>query len=283
MVRINIFQYQGQEEDHYTNILMSILELNNFSLTKNFIENLIPEEASQFEFNDLRISPRTKYCPQGNKEYEYIIGISPFQQALNKRNEYEDNSGSIPDAWICGENFNLLFEFKIRGVLDEAQIATHKRLLNDCEKVIRLEWSDVFEAINKIRTGTGSLERYLLDQFLMVTNNLKSKRRSSGMPHQIISHVNQENEFHFIITGSRNVRPYTVEQVYKGRKTIINDSLGGIQDARRWIAKYILKNRESLPIVYDGMNTVISDYYVVPGRFENKNQWNQWRIEPYLL
>jgi hypothetical protein len=45
---MNIFQYQGQEEDHYTNILMNILSLNDCKLVKSFLMNLIPSEASSF-------------------------------------------------------------------------------------------------------------------------------------------------------------------------------------------------------------------------------------------
>lgn len=261
---------------------MSILELNNYSLTKKFLESLIPHEVDTFDYSSLQISTRTKYCPQENKEYEYIIGISPYLKAINNHNKYEDNSGSIPDAWICGANFNLLFEFKIRGVLDEAQISAHKKLLKDCKKVIRLRWTDVTNALKEVYKNADSTERFLVEQFLLVTNNFKSKTKSSGMPKQIISHVNKSNEPYFVITGSKKVKPYVVEYVFDGEKIIINSNLSGIQEARRWIAKYINKNKENLSIPYDGMNTVISDYCVAPGRAENKNQWNQWRLGTFL-
>ncbi|WP_254843912.1 hypothetical protein [Virgibacillus dokdonensis] len=261
---------------------MRILELNNYSLTKSFLENLIPHEVEMFDYSGLHIITRTRYCPQEHKEYEYIIGISPYQKAINNHNEYEDNSGSIPDAWICGGNFNLLFEFKIRGVLDEAQISAHKRLLKNCKKVIRLRWIDIINSLKEVNKNADSTERFLVEQFLLVTNNFKSKRKSSGMPKQIISHINKDKEPHFVITGSQKVKPYIVEYVCDGKKTIINNNLSGIQEARRWIAKYINQNKETLPIPNDGMNTVISDYCVAPGRAEKKNQWNQWRLGAFL-
>ncbi|PGD58882.1 hypothetical protein COM36_31830, partial [Bacillus toyonensis] len=95
---MRIFQYQGQEEDHYTNILMNILARNDCSLVDDFLKSLIPEPAQKFTFKQLKINTRVKYCPQEEKEYEYIIGIAPYKKAIDNRNKYEDNSGSIPDA-----------------------------------------------------------------------------------------------------------------------------------------------------------------------------------------
>ncbi|WP_234028503.1 hypothetical protein [Lentibacillus sp. Marseille-P4043] len=261
---------------------MSILSLHDYDLTEEFLETLIPKEACKFKFKNLHISTRKKYCPQEHKRYEYIIGIAPFQHALDERNKYEDNSGSIPDAWICGENFNILFEFKIRGVLDESQLAAHQTLLGEGHKVLRLKWSDVINALKETNKNGDNIQSYLINQFLMVTRNFKSKRRSSGMPKQIISHVNKVDELYFIITGSRNIKPYVVEYVHNGKKEPLNNNLGGIQEARRWIANYVINNKKSLPITFDGMNTVITDYCVVPGRIKRKNQWNQWRLGAFI-
>ena len=105
---------------------MNILARDGCNLVEEFIKSLIPESAKEFSFKQMKINTRVKYCPQEEKEYEFIIGIAPYKKAIENQNKYEDNSGSIPDAWICGDNFNLLFEFKIRGVLDEAQIAAHQ-------------------------------------------------------------------------------------------------------------------------------------------------------------
>lgn len=127
---LNILEYQGQEEDHYTHVLMCILDYKNQLILPQFIKGLIPQEATKFQYSNLSIHTRTKYCPQPPKKYGYVIGIAPYRSGLT-HSELEDNSGSIPDAWICGENFNLLFEFKIRGALDEGQISAHKRLLKE--------------------------------------------------------------------------------------------------------------------------------------------------------
>lgn len=128
-IEIKLFQYQGQEEDHYKNILMSILEINDYSLTEKLLNHLQPNETANYKMNNLIITTRNKFCPQEPKKFEYIIGIAPYKRAISDYNKYEDNISSIPDAWICGENFNLLFEFKISGELEEAQLTAHRRLL----------------------------------------------------------------------------------------------------------------------------------------------------------
>lgn len=187
---MNIFQYQGQEEDHYTNILMNILSLNDCKLVKPFLTSLIPNEAQSFNYEGTYVSIRKKYRPQVEKENEFIIGIAPYKNVIHEKNILEENVDSIPDAWICGANFNILFEFKIRGSLDEAQISAHKKLLSPYAKVIRLQWSDVTNALQNILTNEsiGDIENFLITNFLGVSKNFKQKRRSSGMPPQIISH-----------------------------------------------------------------------------------------------
>lgn len=127
---MNIFKYQGQEEDHYTNILMCILNYKNQSILPQFIKGLLPDIAKDFNFSSLSIHIRKKYCPEPPQPFEYIIGVAPYPSGIS-HSELEDHSGSIPDGWICGKNFNLLLEFKIRGVLDEGQITAHKRLLKN--------------------------------------------------------------------------------------------------------------------------------------------------------
>ncbi|MEC2159754.1 hypothetical protein [Virgibacillus halodenitrificans] len=279
---MRIFQYQGQEEDHYTNILMNILKREDCRLAIPFIRNILRETAQHFTFKELKINTRVKYCSQEEKKYEYIIGIAPYKRAIEDRKKYEDNSGSIPDAWICGSNFNLLFEFKIRGVLDENQLAAHKKLLRKDAKIIRLTWADVISSLEKIHVPQDSIDHYLLNEFLRVTDNFKSKRRASGMPTQIISGINKKDKCHFIITGSRNIKVYTVEISVDGNKQMLHSNLRGIQEARRWIADYVLHNHEQLGITFEGMNTEVTDYCVVPGRAEKKNSWNQWRLGGFL-
>lgn len=70
---MSIFQYQGQEEDHYTNLLLSILKYQNNTLVKPFLQELIPIESNDFEYSNVKIENRKKFCPQENKNYEYIM------------------------------------------------------------------------------------------------------------------------------------------------------------------------------------------------------------------
>ena len=256
--------------------------MGNFISLKlgNFKSLLTPNEAQSFNYKGTYVSIRKKYRPQVEKENEFIIGIAPYKNAIYEKSTLEENLDSIPDAWICGANFNILFEFKIRGSLDEAQISAHKNLLSPYARVIRLQWSDVTNALHNILTNESisDIENFLITNFLEVSKNFKQKRRHSGMPTQIISHKKKENEVYFIITGSRSLGVYTVDKVVNNEIERINSSLNGIQAARRWIAKYVIENKEKLPLNYQGEQTIISDYCVVPDRPEKKNQWNQWRL-----
>jgi hypothetical protein len=279
--KINIFHYQGQEEDHYTHILMSMLEYKEKEILPQFLMGLVGEFATNFHFSNLTIHNRKKFCPQSKKEYELVIGIAPYLSGVT-HNELEDNSGSIPDAWICGENFNLLFEFKIRGVLDEGQITAHKRLIDqENVQVMRLTWDHVMDSLKSIETKDEVLQ-FLLNNFLELKSKFISKRRSSGMPKEIISAVTKRNELHFVITGSKAYKPYKVELVINGLKEILRNDLSGITEARKFIAQYVEDHKETLPLEYKGAITEISDYCVAPGRAEKKNSWNQWRLGSYL-
>lgn len=278
---MEIFQYQGQEEDHYTHILMCILDYRSQLILPQFINGLLPQQANNFEYSSLSIHARTKYCPQPPKKYEYVIGIAPYKSGLT-HSVLEDNSGSIPDAWVCGENFNLLFEFKIRGVLDEGQISAHKRLINKEDvPVIRLTWDNVMNCLEVIKTDDTVLN-YLLQNFLVLKNRFRSKRRSSGMPKEIISHKNKSDELHFVITGSNEYKPYKVEKVFGKKIELLKDDLSGITVARKFIAQYVNQHKDNLPINYIGEATVVNDFCVAPGRAEKKNQWNQWRLGLFL-
>ncbi|WP_342542430.1 hypothetical protein MHH33_16840 [Paenisporosarcina sp. FSL H8-0542] len=278
---MNIFHYQGQEEDHYTNILMNILEYNDKLILPQFIKGLIGLQALNFQFSSLSINTRRKFCPEPTKPHEFIIGIAPYKSGVI-HSELEDNSGSIPDAWICGENFNLLFEFKIRGTLDEGQISAHKRLIKKEDiQVIRLSWDNVFHSLEAINTDDLVL-LFLVENFLELKFKFQSKRRSSGMPKEIISGINRSNDFYFRITGSRAYKPYKVEMIYNGKAKMIRDDLSGITVARKYIAQYVHQNKDSLPLDYQGDVTEITDYCVAPGRAEKLNKWNQWRLGSYL-
>ena len=78
------------------------------------------------------------------------------------------------------------------------------------------------------------------------------------------------------------MKVYTVEMVIGGKKDMLHSNLKGIQEARLWIANYVHTQHKQLPIVFEGMNTEVSDYCVVPGRAEKNNQWNQWRVGGFL-
>ncbi|WP_181346844.1 hypothetical protein [Thalassobacillus sp. CUG 92003] len=260
---------------------MSILDLHKDEILEDFLKALLPKQSKYLVFDNLLVKTRKRGCPQGNKEYQFVIGIAPYKRGIMEKSSYEDNRGSIPDAWVCGRNFNLLFEFKIRGTLDEAQIAAHKKIFNNECNIIRLQWSQVVRALDKLKTDN-QLITFLIEEYLKVTVNFKSKRNASGMPKEIISARKKEKEMHFIITGSRKVKPYTVHRVIESNKVIVNDNLGGIQEARRWIAEYVLQNKNSLPLTYEGMKTVVTDYCVVPGSAEKNNAWNQWRLGAYI-
>jgi hypothetical protein len=277
---MNIFKYQGQEEDHYTHILMSILSYNHYNILPQFIRGIMPTQSENMVLSKFITRTRAKNCPQGPKKIEYVIGIAPYKSAL-PHNPLEDNSGSIPDAWICGENFNLLLEFKIRGSLDEGQINAHIRLLNTPIDVIRLNWDIIFTVLSNIKTED-QIIKYLIQNFLELKNEFKSRRKSSGMPKEVIGGKSNKDDFYFQITGSRTHRPYTVEKIYLENRELLNSDLEGIQSARRFIAKYVIGNYKSLPIEYKEDKTIINDFCVAPGRAEHKNAWNQWRLGSYI-
>ncbi|WP_458414878.1 hypothetical protein ACNQFZ_08665 [Schinkia sp. CFF1] len=278
---MNIFKYQGQEEDHYTNILMNILSLNDCQLVEPFLENLIADRVDGLIFKNINVYLRKKYCPQEHQKLEFIIGIAPYENAISEHNKLEENLDSIPDAWICGENFNILLEFKIRGYLDENQISAHRKLLKNPSDVIRITWEDVLDSLEKCNIANNLLYSFLIEQFIEVSQNFREKRRSSGMPPQIISNKREDN-LYFIITGSREIGIYTVDKVENQKNERLINNLTGIQSARRWIANYVLENYSNISIEYNGYETIISDYCVVPGRPVKKNQWNQWRIGAIL-
>jgi len=239
------------------------MDYKDKEILPQFLIGLLGQYATNFHFSNLTIHSRKKFCPQTKKEYELVIGIAPYLSGVT-HNELEDNSGSIPDAWICGVNFNLLFEFKIRGVLDEGQITAHKRLIDrENVQVMRLTWDHVMDSLKSIETKDEVLQ-YLLNSFLELKSKFTSKRRSSGMPKEIISHLNKSNELHFIITGSKAYKPYKVELVINGLPEILKNDLLGITVARKFIAEYVEEHKETLPFEYKGAITVISDYCVAP-------------------
>ncbi|MGM0875335.1 MAG: hypothetical protein ACQEWV_11130 [Bacillota bacterium] len=97
----------------------------------------------------------------------------------------------------------MLFEVKIKGILDESYLVAHQNLFGkDCE-IIRLEWTHVISALKTVHIDCKSNEKFLISQ---VTETVKSKRKSSGIPKQVISNLNKEVDFHFIIIGSSKLK-----------------------------------------------------------------------------
>jgi len=146
------------EEDHFTNILMYILASNNCTLLRPFLKEIIGDTSNEFEYRDLGVNLFAKSSSNGPMPFEYIIGIAPFS-AKDEPTILENNLDSIPDAWIYGSNFTLLLEFKIRGTLDEGQLAAHKMKLSNCKDIIRLEWNDVIDVLETITIEATDLQQ----------------------------------------------------------------------------------------------------------------------------
>lgn len=268
------------EEDHYTNILMYILQYNDHSILPIFIRELFGEMTSEFDFNNLGIQTFSKSSPKGTVPLEYVVGIAPFSAKM-EATILENNLDSIPDAWIYGNNFTLLFEFKIRGALDEGQLAAHKKKLANCNDIIRMEWHDVISVLESVKGAADDLQKLLLEEFAVASLSFNEKRAASGMPKEIIGGRNKSNDLHFVITGSKEIGSYTIDIGYPGgEKRGLVRGLPGIQEARRWIANYVQENHRVLPIETLDDETIITDFCVKPGRL--KNAWNQWRLGSYL-
>lgn len=260
---------------------MYILSMNNYSLLPSFLQHLIGDEAKNFDFEYTNIELFSKISPQTPTNHEYIIGIAPYQNESVETNNLQNNMDSIPDAWIFGRNFTLLFEFKIRGTLDEAQLAAHKAKLSNYNGTICLKWPDVITALEKVKKEASEIQRFLIKEFISASQQFKSKRSSSGMPKEIIGGRKKEDDLHFIITGSKETDGYTVDIVFpNGMKKRLANQLQGIQHTRRWIAKFVYENKGKLPLTNVNNQTIITDFCVKPGRI--KNVWNQWRLGSYL-
>jgi hypothetical protein len=166
-------------------------------------------------------------------------------------------------------------EFKIRGTLDEGQLNAHKRLLTREPEVLRLDWDVIMSGLKNVKTDDEVLS-YLIQNFIRLKSNFKSKRRSSGMPHpeclkKLLEIKLKEMSYILFITGSRKVKQYKIEQVYLKERKILSLNMDGIQNVRRFIARYVNENHEILPIQFLHEKTVVTDYCVAPGRAEHKN------------
>ncbi|WP_217562649.1 hypothetical protein [Paenibacillus sp. GbtcB18] len=271
---MNLFTHYRQRENHCTNVLLNLLAMNEAILLKPFLEKLIPG-AKKLVLKDVRFLLFTENPPAEIKPFEYVIGVAPF---LRKKTQEETipNPGSIPDAWILGQNFTLQFEFKVTGALNNAQSAAHREKLPNAQEV-EITWKQVGKALRGLQAeGT---TKWLIDQFCEVIADLESPRPASGMPKQIISHRKaQPNEPFFVISGNKRLGKYNIENVSPGaqeRKLLTNGI--GIQESRRWIQKYIQSNEE--PGIYLTEDNVVIDCCIDPdSRIES---WNRWRLGSY--
>lgn len=119
-----------------------------------------------------------------------------------------------------------------------------------------------------------------MKQFCDVIRGLDLNRPSSGMPKQIISGKNRSDSTHFVITGSKETKVYTVDLVIPGQSPLrLRDDLKGIQEARRWIAQYVRENLSKLSFPKEGNEWIITDRCEMPGR--DKPSWNQWKLSSY--
>jgi hypothetical protein len=255
--------------------------MHNAELTRPFLNLLIGETTKNFNHEKNQIKLFSPINPNPNVEFEYILGIAPYKRKL-PNNGLEGNLDSIPDAWIYGGNFTILVEVKVRGTLDNSQLAAHQAKFLKPAKVIEVSWQKVFESLNKLDLSTKPIEAFLIRQFLSEYKDMNAERRiSSGMPREIIGGVSKEHEVYFIISGSKQTDFYTVDLHFpSGSVKRLNDSLNGIQESRRWIANYVKYNHIDLNISFDGDKTIINDRCVKPGRI--KDAWNQWRLGSYL-
>ncbi|MGU3473178.1 hypothetical protein ACLBWT_18770 [Paenibacillus sp. D51F] len=269
---MNLFTHYVHRENHCTNILMNLLAMNNAVLLRPFLERLLIE-AEAFDYNGVSFTLFAEHPPAEVKPYEFIIGIAPFNRKFSKE-EAAPNPGSIPDAWITGENFSLLLEFKVSGTLNDAQFTSHRRKLSPAARVVEVTWRQVGEALRNLQAGAETA--WLISQFCEVIEDLESPRPSSGMPRQIISGRRaQTNEPFFVITGNKQLGAYTVDVVRPegaAKRLLTNGT--GIQANRRWIQQFIQSSEN--PGIYLAEGEVVIDCCVDPDR--KKPAWNSWRL-----
>lgn len=267
-------------ENHVTNILMNILALKNGKLIKPFLEALLGAKAAKFDFQENKIHLFSAVNPNPNKQYEFILGIAPFMRT-NESSKLEEKLDSIPDAWIYGQNYTILVEMKVRGTLDDGQLAAHKRKFTKSAEIIEVTWANVINVLSQLQLQTDSIEGYLVTQFLTEFSEMSDRQHSSGMPKEIIGGKSKWDETHFIISGSRTTGTYTVD-LYRsdGKIERLHEQMAGIQESRRFIANFVCENHEKLGIEDIDDETIITDRCVKPGR--SKDAWNQWRLGSYL-
>lgn len=269
---MNLFTHYKQLENHYTNILMNLLSMNESHLLKLFVHRFLPH-ADELVLQDLQYVLFSEYAAAASKKFEYVLAIAPFPRKISEE-EILPNPGSIPDAWVLGENVNILIEFKVTGTIDEAQFAAHRRKLSPDCRIIEITWNQIGLFMQEVEVDSST--RFLLDQFTAIIKDLKSTRTSSGMPRLRKSgRQAKSNEPYFIITGSAALGRYRIDVVLPNRhKLSISTSQASIMGARRWIEQFIKKSDN--PDIYLTSDNEFIDKCVKPGR--DKDEWNRWKF-----
>ncbi|TDF92948.1 hypothetical protein [Paenibacillus piri] len=116
---------------------------------------------------------------------------------------------------------------------------------------------------------------FLLEQFVNVISELESPRPASGMPKQIINRRKaRQGEPFFITSGNARIGIYTVAVMLPGssQPETIATGLGGIQESRRWIERYIEGDND--PDKFVMPDRVVIDRCDNPDRL--KPEWNRW-------
>lgn len=248
--------------------------MDDSRLLKLFAQKFLPM-ANNLAFGDTpRILLFSEYHTAEPKEFEYALAVAPFPRKTSEE-EILPNSASIPDAWVFGENVTILFEFKVTGTINEAQFASHRRKLSAGCREIEISWKQIGQFFREVE-AEGAMA-FLLKQFEDVISDLISPRPTSGMPKQIISRRKaQTGEPYFIITGNATIGKYDVAVSVPRHNKLetITEGLGGIQESRRWIERYIEEADE--PAIYLASGNVVIDHCVSPGRA--RQEWNRWYI-----
>ena len=234
---MNLFSHYKQRENHCTNILMNLLFENQNQLLQPFLQKFVPE-AVLFNYSGTQFMLFTEHPPAERKQYEYLIAVAPFPRKKVEE-EITANPGSIPDAWIVGENFTMVFEFKISGSIDEEQFAAHRKKLSlECREMV-VTWKQIGEFLSGL--DVDPTMNWLIGQFSDAILEFESPRQASGMPRQVFSRRRaQPDEPYFVITGNKRFGTYRIEVVLPSEEPrLLLERSTGIMECRRWINRYI--------------------------------------------
>ncbi|MDQ0896358.1 MULTISPECIES: hypothetical protein [unclassified Paenibacillus] len=268
---MNIFNHYKQKENHYSNILMTLLSLDNSRLLKQFSQKFLPQ-ADKLNFGEPQYVLFSESAGVTPRDFEYLLAIAPFPR---KKNELRNNSDSIPDAWVVGENVTILFEFKVTGTIDEAQFSAHRRKLSTSCQEIEVSWKEIARFLEEAEVD--STLAFLIEQFAAIIMDLKSPRPSSGMPkYRTSGRKARHDEPYFVITKNANIeKNYQIHIVLPGKQQeSLSEDQTGIMDARRWIVRYIKQADD--PSVYLTLDNEFIDKCIKPERIDPS--WNRWEF-----